>query len=176
MRIAMGSTHGPEIVNLQLGLWRHAVEQFRRLELVGSGPPSYLLSEPRFGEYSENEFSPDAAVAVVLAGTSVTVLIGQNTKLRRHDGGIDGFWKCVKDVLGLEKGQISKEFQEFYDLYECLKHFGEPHYDRIYISPEELCEYMRTAQEFWIRVLNHLGMSVPAGLFDNEFKMEYELE
>lgn len=177
MPIAYGSSHGPDFVNLQLGLWRHALTQFHALQEAGEGGTQSLLSTPLYDEweYSENEFAPDAAVAIVLAGTSLSQLLGQNTGVRRNDGDIPGFWPCVKDVLGLSKDQTPPDFQEFFDLYECLKHFGEPHHDIVAdLSPEGLCKYMRAAQDFWVRVLNHLQMPVPDELFANEFTMEWE--
>lgn len=175
MRIAFGSTAGPDYINLQLGLWRHAVAQFRQLQSANSVPPPNLLTDPQDASegYSWNEFEVDAAVAVVLAGTSLSQLLGQNTKQRRRDGGIYGLWRCVNDVLGLDKDQTTADFQAFVDLYECLKHFGEPHHEKVAaLNVERLCAYMAAAQDFWVQTLKHLNMPMPKKLFNNDFTMD----
>jgi len=180
MKIAQGSTGGPDFINLQIGLWKHAVTQFEQLKRVGDGATSDLLTCPEDGddEYSYNQFEPDAAVAIVLAGTSLSQLLGQNVsrECRRNDGDIPGFWPCVQNVLGLEKTKTPDDFQEFYDCYECLKHFGEPHVEQLgdFLSAEKLSRYMRAAQAFWIRTLEHLGMPVPQRLFTHDFVLEVE--
>lgn len=172
MRIAVGSTTGANILNLQLGVWRHAVAQFEELRRAGEGHRTALLTTPEndADEYTWNEFEPDAAVAVLLAGISLNQLLGHHAK-PRPDGKPPSFRKCIREIMHIEN-DLPADWEEVVCTYDRLRHFGPPHYPTIMsLSPAKLEQLMKTAQAMWVCTLNKLDIDVPNKDFSHEFDL-----
>lgn len=165
-RFASADSPGPDVRNLQLKFWQLAVEMFDRIvdkwkeyaeDEEGEGPESSY-------DYTENEFVIDAAVALVLAGTSITELIGQNvdSEDKRTPPLRLGYKKLVKNP-------IPDDVEDLFSIYDSLRHFGPSKYDAVdEITQEDFCKHLKTAQSIWQGVLKNRG----AGISD-EFRRDF---
>lgn len=153
-RFAYGDSSGPNVNNLQRNFWRLALDGFNDLlekwRRYSVKEESY---EPESDEYTENDFVVDSAAVIILAGTSVTQLIGQNVV--SNGVRVPPPRQAYEQLLG---NPPSGDFVNFINLYDALRHFGSPKYDAVEaITPERLCEHLRTAQSVWQDVLRHRG-------------------
>ena len=153
-RFASGDTNGPNVNNLQRNFWHLALNGFN--ELLQKWQRYAIREEDNeleSDEYTENEFVVDATVILILAGTSVTQLIGQN--VAANGNRVPPPRQAYEQLFGHPP---SDEFVEFIDLYDALRHFGSPKYDAVAaITPEHLCKHLKTAQSVWIDVLRGRG-------------------
>lgn len=158
-------SEGPDLVNFQLSFWRLAVEKF---ETVKADWQEFAVEEgDENEEYTDNDFVIDAAVALVLAGTSVTELIGQNIPAKgdRTENLRPGYKQLIADP-------IPGDVEAFFQIYDDLRHFGPAKYDAIRrITEEKFCEYMSTAQAIWIDVLKKTR-----GRVSDDFARTFRLE
>ena len=153
-RFAMGSTDGPDISNLQLNFWRLAVQKFEEIQEKWR---RYAIDETsdNWPEYTENEFKVDAAIALVLAGTSIAELVGQNLpcaseRTKPLGGGLD-------DLFG---GNPPSGTKALIKIYNDLRHFGAPKHEAVWgVTEEILCEHLKVAQKIWLAVLKRQGHS-----------------
>lgn len=161
---AVGDSEGPDVANLQLNFWRLAVQKFD--EIRGKWDTHVLVpGEVDDAEYTENEFVVDAATAIVLAGTSVSELAGQNVEPRGNQ--TPDLRPALRTLLG---AAIPAKMEGFIKIYDDLRHFGQAKYDAVAsISEQDLCEYLLAAQEIWVAVLRRLGRPV-----DNDFSHRFE--
>lgn len=98
----------------------------------------------------------DAAVAIVLAGTSVAELIGQNVP---PDGTQTPHLRPAYKTLLADP--IPDPVEEFFKVYDCMRHFGPAKHQAVAgITEERLCNYLTTAQSVWTQVLTELGATV----------------
>jgi hypothetical protein len=152
---ASGDSNGPNDNNLQRNFWHLALDNFRDLiqkwERYSVGEDDDKLENE--GNYTEDDFVVDAAVVLILAGTSVTQLIGQNVT---PDGDrVPQPRQAYEQLLGHPPPD---DFGKFIAVYDALRHFGSPKYDAVEaITPEHLCQHLRTAQSAWWDVLRHRG-------------------
>jgi hypothetical protein len=149
---ASGDSNGPNVDNLQRNFWHLALDGFKNL-LQKWKRYSVEDDDELETDYTENEFKVDAAAVLILAGTSVTQLIGQNVD---PDGDrVPTPRKAYEQLLGHEP---SDDFKNFIEVYDALRHFGPPKHDAVdAITPELLCQHLRTAQSVWWNVLRHRG-------------------
>ena len=165
-RFATGISGGPAISNLQLNFWRLAVQQF---EDIRQKWRRYAVDENSTDspEYTENEFSVDAATALVLAGTSIAELIGQNLpwegeRTKPLRAGLD-------ELFG---GNSPSGTNALIKIYDDLRHFGPAKYEAVLdVTEETLCEHLKVAQEIWLAVLEKQGC--PA---NEDFRHSFVLE
>ncbi len=150
-RFATGDSTGPNVTNLQLTFWQLAVDMFDRIiEKWGIYAVDGEGEEPEAkDDYTENEFVIDAAAALVLAGTSIAELIGQNVP---PDGDRTPHLRAAYKIL--VRDQIPNDVEAFFSIYDSLRHFGPAKHEAVYeITQESLCEHLRTAQSIWQEVL-----------------------
>ena len=150
-RFATGDSSGPNVTNLQLAFWQLAVDAFDRIiekwkiYAVDEEGGEVAVND----DYTENEFVIDAAVALVLAGTSISELIGQNVP---PDGDKTPHLRPAYKIL--VRDQIPNDVEAFFSIYDSLRHFGPAKYDAVYeITQESFCEHLKTAQSIWQDVL-----------------------
>ena len=145
---AATTSEGPDLANLQLLFWRLAVEQFERIKGKWH---RYAIEDPNDAdpEYGANDFVEDAAVAIILAGTSMSELIGQNVPA---DGDKTPYLRpALKSLIG---DPIPQYIEDFITIYDGLRHFGEAKYELVNsITEDSLCEYMTSAQKLWHYIL-----------------------
>jgi|GEM_PF-4379750 hypothetical protein len=152
---ASGDSNGPNVNNLQRNFWYLALDGFKHLlqkweRYSVREDDDKLESEDN---YTEDDFVVDAAVVLILAGTSVTQLIGQN--VNPVGDRVLPPRQAYKQLLG---HPVSDDFVKFIDVYDSLRHFGSPKYDAVEaITPENLCQHLRIAQSAWCDVLRHRG-------------------
>ena len=150
-RFASGDSSGPNVANLQLTFWQLAVDMFDRIiEKWRIYAVDEEGEEPEANDdYTENEFVIDAAVALVLAGTSIAELIGQNVS---PYGDRTPHLRPAYKIL--VRDQIPDDVEAFFSIYDSLRHFGPAKYEAVdEITQESLCEYLKTAQSMWQDVL-----------------------
>jgi phytoene dehydrogenase-like protein len=153
-KFAIGQSEGPNLANLQLSFWRLAVHQF---DCIKERWKQYAVeNENEVQDYTEDGFVIDASVALVLAGTSVAELIGQNVP---PDGtNTPHLRPAYKQLVN---DPIPAEVEEFFPIYDSLRHFGPvKHHTIEAITEQTLCEYLATAQEVWKDVLRKLGAPI----------------
>jgi len=165
---ACGDSVGPDVANLQLNFWRHALDRFREIQARWR---RYAIpeggTEPEDLQYTQNEFVVDAATAIVLAGTSIAELVGQNTEAQ--EGRTPDIRKGLAELLGRP---LRPEVEAFLAIYDALRHFGPAKHNAIWDLTEDLfCQHMETAQGIWISVLNHLDLEIP-----EEFQQQFAFE
>jgi hypothetical protein len=165
-RFAWGDSPGPDVANLQLKFWQLALEMFDR---IVENWRTYAVDEEGEGpetsdDYTENEFVIDAAVALVLAGTSVSELIGQNVY---PDG--DKTPHLRSAYKKLVRPQIPDDVETFFSIYDALRHFGPAKHTAVDdITEEGLCKYFKTAQSIWQDVLKKRGAEI-----GDEFRRDF---
>jgi hypothetical protein len=166
-RFAIGASDGPDIANLQRHFWRHAIWHFREIQNKWREFAVPDDTEPEDPLYTQNEFLVDAAVAIVLAGTSIAELVGQN--LEPEGGKTPDLRPGLRTLLGPE---YDSTVDQFVSVYDNLRHFGPAKHDAIFgITEEALCEHMTTAQNIWRRILAQQG-----GAVDGDFAVRFTFE
>jgi hypothetical protein len=156
-RFATGDSCGPNVNNLQRTFWRLALDGFQDLlEKWQRYAVHEEDNEPEGDDYTEWDFVVDAAAVLILAGTSITQLIGQNID---SDGDrVPPPRRAYDELLGHPP---SDRFADFVKVYDALRHFGPPKYEAVYaITPDSLCQHLRTAQSVWHEVLEHRGEAI----------------
>lgn len=172
---AYGTTGGPDIVNLQLGFWCDAVKTFQDVE--ARSRKCAVEDEDCSGgsdDYTKDEFTVDAARGVVLAGTSLSILAGQNVgpegrgKKRRTPN----LTSALKELLV----PLDDRAREFIQMYDDIRHFGLAKHESIEgLTEKRYCEFMTTAQSLWKKVLAEIKIG-ELDLFDNMFCFEQSVE
>ena len=161
----------PDIVNLQLGFWRDAVNMFQHVETQGR--KCAVEDEDCSGgsdDYTTDEFIVDAARGVVLAGISLSILVGQNVE--PEERGKRRVTPKLTTALTDLLGPLDDRAREFIQMYDDIRHFGQAKYERINgLTEERYCEFMTTAQSLWKKVLAKITMD-ERGFFDNVFRFE----
>lgn len=166
-RFASGDSSGPNVANLQLTFWQLAVDMFDRIIKKWR---IYAVDEEVEGpeakdDYTENEFVIDAAVALVLAGTSIAELIGQNVDT---DGDRTPHLRPAYKIL--VRDPIPDDVKAFFSIYDSLRHFGPAKHVAVdKITQESLCEHLETAQSIWQDVLKKRSAEIGAE-FRHEFR------
>jgi hypothetical protein len=161
------SSENPGVVwNLQLHFWRNAVEHFRAIQEA-------------WDDYEAREviFEVDACMVIVLAGTSVAQLLGQQydgpgmpAPRRLFQGKISG---VDLSSLGFPS-DLPARFEDLLDTYDAIRHFGEPKHEKIRaITEQKLCDLLNTARQVW-RLIAHVGGYSPMPNED-EFSYEFRL-
>jgi len=153
-RFAIGDSSGPNVNNLQRTFWHLALEGFQDLlEKWQRYSVEEEDDEPEGDDYTEDDFVVDAAAVLILAGTSVTQLIGQNVD--PNGDRVPPPRQAYEQLLGHPP---SDDFVDFIRVYDALRHFGPPKYDAVHaITPGRLCQHLRAAQSVWRDVLGHRG-------------------
>ena len=143
-RYAVATSAGPEIANLQLASWHQAVQLYR--------------------EYAEQSFGADggidpnafeiATVAVILAGTSVTQLLGQNA----DPSGIrvPSPVNMLRDLVDSDPDglRLLSDYSKCNRLYDDLRHFGSHKYEHVdSIDPPSFAHFFTVCQDVWLYVL-----------------------
>src|SRR5262245_6406264 len=111
-KFASSNSEDPEITNIQLAFWRMAVKKYREIEQASS-----------LGNTDTNYFFINATTTLILAGSSLTQLVGQNTCAQR--GRVPSPKDALKEELG-ETADLFSEISKFIDFYDDIRHFGEP--------------------------------------------------
>ncbi|MBA2882349.1 hypothetical protein HNR65_002691 [Desulfosalsimonas propionicica] len=149
-RFATRDSSGPKVANFQLTFWRLALKEFER---IIDNWKKYALREGEEADYSleydEDDFVIDAAITLVLAGTSVAELLGQNVPPQG-----DRTPHLRSAYRNLIKDPIPDDIEEFFAVYDSLRHLGPAKYDKVEdITPDKLCKYLNIAQSIWHDVL-----------------------
>lgn len=171
-QFAYGTTRGPDIVNLQLGFWKDALATFAEIE---NNWNRYAVEGPSEaddeGPYTKNEFRVDAARAIVLAGTSISILVGHRAPAETKEDG--SLWTMMpQDALRHLVGELSEDHEKLIRAYEDIRHFGSCKYDTLHeLTPDALCHLMRVAQDIWKTVLPDLDEEERA-LFTTDFDLK----
>lgn len=166
-RFAFGDTNGPDISNLQLTFWRLACERFSMIKLHWQDSVVARAGEDD-PDYTENEFKVDAATTIVLAGTSISELIGQNVSTDRT-GRTPSPREGLTQLLG--EG-VPPGADALIAIYDDLRHFGPAKHTAVWDLTEDLlCEHLRTAQQIWGAVLAHQGQPITS-----EFRQPFSLD
>lgn len=170
-RFAFGCTGGPDIVNLQLGFWKNSIATFKfikeqwekcAVEENGRGTGS--------DKYTEDDFKVHAARGIVEAGTSLSILVGQNVPPEEWKG--RQVTPSLRGALAVLLESLDGTAEEFIRIYDDIRHFGLAKHETIEeLTEEKYCALMTTAQSLWKRVLVVQGMS-ERGFFDDEFRFE----
>lgn len=155
------TSEDPSVFNIQLETWKIAIERWRSLE-----------KRFRDDECDFNSFFEEACVILVLAGTTASQLLGQNTSstLRRVPD--------VKDLLKelVPNCELRLTLKEFDLTYEDLRHFGEPkHNNVIMIDGMHFTQWMLAVQQLWI-VLGRPSENIKRDWFQNTFEVEWTEE
>lgn len=152
------TSEDPSVFNIQLATWKMAIERWRHLD-------------DRFrDEHCDfNEFFEEACIILVLAGTSASQLLGQNTSsTSSHVPSVDRLLdELVPDLVS------RSTLKEFDSTYEDLRHFGKPkHANVINIDGEHFTRWMLAIQRLWID-LGQPGESIEKEWFHNSFEVEW---
>ena len=122
-RFAYGTTGGPDIANLQLGFWHDAVNTFYHVEAQWR---RYAVEDEDSSggtdDYSTNEFIVDAARGLVLAGTSLSILVGQNVE--PEERGKKRVTPKLTTALADLLGPLDDWARELVQMYDDIRHFG----------------------------------------------------
>ncbi len=160
-RFAELSSENYDISNLQLSFWRAAVAKFRQIE----------LNEP--GHYDADDFIDNAAIVVVLAGTSLSQLVGQNVAAEGER--VPSPQQAIKDLANRSHRpyeRVEQRLAWFLELYDSLRHFGRPKHSTVEsLDEESLCESMNLVQDIWRMVLEIRGEIV-----SDEFNHSFDVE
>ncbi len=180
---AVGDSEGPNLANLQLEFWRLAVERFKLIErkLQEFGTEDGEESEDYEGAedyYDHRDFVIDAVVALMLAGTSVSELLGQNSQpgtKGRIPSPVEALDRLIPNGVPSTVADVPDDIRDrlksFIDVYDALRHFGESKYETVKeITQEALCGYLKTAQDVWKLVLQLMNDQVTT-----EFRCEFRL-
>ena len=170
-------SEGPTLVNYQLTFWRLALGQFAKIAdcLASYGVDDAEDNSETEGEevvYDYKDFAQDAAVAIVLAGTSVAEIVGQNVSPSVTKKGMDTpfLGPAIETMFG--SGAVPPDVKRFIVAYNALRHFGPAKYAVVRdITARDFCEYMTAAQTVWQVVLRKCGRPVKS-----EFQRKFALE
>lgn len=151
------SSEGPSVFNIQLATWKIAISRWRVLD-----------ERYREDECDFNDFFEEACVILVLAGTSASQLLGQNTSATSpHVPSVDKLLdELVADL------QLRSTLKEFNSTYEDLRHFGMPkHATVIGIDEEHFTQWMLALQTLWV-FLGRPSEPIAKSWFRNAFEVE----
>lgn len=155
---AVRTSEDPNVFNIQLETWKIAIDRWRKLE-----------ERFREKECSFNEFFEEVCVILVLAGTSASQLLGQNTST------ISSRVPDVKELLPelVADPQLRSTLKEFNSIYEDLRHFGVPKHAKILdIDRKRFTRWMLALQKLWVD-LGRPGETIENGWFRNHFEVEW---
>ncbi len=152
------STEDPSVFNIQLATWKIAIDRWRDLE-----------KRFREEECGFNKFFEEACIILVLAGTSASQLLGQNTSsTSSHVPNVENLLaELVPDP------KLRSTLKEFNSTYEDLRHFAEPkHASVIDINGEHFTRWMLALQSLWL-FLGQPGEAIVRTWFRNTFAVEW---
>lgn len=152
------TSEDPSVFNIQLTTWKIAIDRWRAIE-----------KQYRYEYCDFNSFFEEACVVLVLAGTSTSQLLGQNTaSTSSHVPPVD----VLLDELVSDE-PLCSTLKEFNSIYEDLRHFGEPkHSSVISIDGKHFTQWMLALQKLWID-LGSPDESTENCYFRNTFKVEW---
>jgi hypothetical protein len=138
------SPDDPNFANLQVAFWDLAVRKFGWIK-ARAGQDGFFWST----------FATEAAVVIVLAGTAISELLGQNTPSK--NGRVPDLKKAAATLY--DPNPVPPPLTEFIEAYDALRHFGEPKWELIHSlmnheSPARLCLLLNAAADVWARVLD----------------------
>jgi hypothetical protein len=157
------TSEAPDLVNFQLGFWRLAVEKYNSIQ--SKWTECAVDDGDENGDYTDNDFVIDAAVALVLAGTSVAEVIGQNLPAigKETERLRIAYRKLINDP-------IPHDVESFFKIYDGLRHFGPAKHQAIeQLTEDGFCQHMTTAQAIWVDVLHRNG-----GTVESEFRRSFK--
>jgi len=136
------SPDSPDFANLQRAFWDLAVERFGWIK-ANAGQTHFLWST----------FATEAAVVIVLAGTAISELLGQNTPAK--NGRVPGPKEAA--AVRYHPDPVPVALIEFIDAYDALRHFGELKWAVVQglmddTSPARLCRLLNAAGDVWDKV------------------------
>ncbi len=145
------SPDSPDFANLQRAFWDLAIERFGWIK-ANAGQDGFMWSM----------FATEAAVVIVLAGTAISELLGQN--MPPKNGRVPGPKEAATALY--RPGAMPEAFVEFIDAYDALRHFGEPKHALIHelsdvagSGPARLCRLLNAAGDVWARITD--GQDAP---------------
>jgi len=151
------TSEDPDVFNIQLTTWEIAVDRWRQLEeRYGDAPCDF------------NDFFEEACVILVLAGTSVSQLLGQKTASTSPC--VPGVGRLLDELV--PEPTLRSKLKEFNGTYEDLRHFGEPKHESVVsIDETHFTEWMQALQKLWIQ-LGRPSKETTNRLFRNAFTVE----
>jgi hypothetical protein len=152
-------SEGPDISNLQLRFWELAVHEFDKIKehWTREAVSDDVEESETIPAYQAHDFEVDAAVAIVLAGTSVSELLGQN--VAPQGSSVPSITEAWRVIDGTEPPE---NLRELVKLYNALRHFGPPKHEAVRnITEEDLCKHFHAVQNVWISVLRKCGRPIP---------------
>ena len=152
------TTEDPNVFNIQLATWKIAIDRWRDLE-------------ERFRDRGcdFNEFFEEACVILVLAGTSTSQLLGQNTS--NPSSHVPNVENLVDELVA--DPQLRSTLREFNLTYEDLRHFGEPKHARVMdIDGEHFTRWMLALQTLWVK-LGRPSKLIKKSWLRNAFEVEW---
>ena len=144
-RFATMATNAPFVVNLQYVFWRQAMEAYDELRSQRS-------------KASMNVFYQLACLAIADAGTSVSILLGQNCEYDRV--------KPQTPSPGAMALQLPERMrtavEDLLNLAADIRHFGSHEKAKrvLEITPDHVCECLEAAKDTWIQILDSEGQDV----------------
>ncbi|MCC6680178.1 MAG: hypothetical protein IT445_04665 [Phycisphaeraceae bacterium] len=132
------SSEDPSVYNIQLTTWKISVDRWRDLK-----------RECKDGYCDFNNLFEEACVILLLAGTSMSQLLGQNTSMKTDD--VPGLNQLLNELVPDAKQRaVLKEFNE---IYEDLRHFGESKHKNILgVDGTLFTKWMDAIQRIWIDI------------------------
>jgi len=160
-KFATLSSEDVNLANIQLTLWRRAISCYDALDRESRGDNNDF----------DHVFLVDAAVCLILAGSSITQLLGQNSQAAGANSRRVPPPKALIDEV-ITDSCLRDRAKDFIDIYDCLRHFGEPKHTEVLSLNEQLfLDCMKTCQDIWAHVLRNEGCTVGAE-FTNAFELE----
>ena len=153
--------------NLQLAFWRRCIAEFEGLRDLASSD----------GGYPARAFAERAAIAVVLAGTGMAQLLGQNDP--DYPRRADRDHVAQPDKIAASLGVADDDFAEFIRVYNDLRHFGPPRFadpDAIGVrlleqdAPALILRILRASHGAWCRIVGRGGNEPSDDVTDYKFE------
>ncbi|HBC88826.1 MAG TPA: hypothetical protein DCZ94_17930 [Lentisphaeria bacterium] len=147
----------PDVTNIQLELWRLAVVKY---EEIKDHSEEVVLKK--------SDFIVLASVTLILAGSSLTQLVGQNAIFAgsRVPSPADELEKQLRKT----SPDLCDRIKEFIFFYDDIRHFGKPKHTKVEALNEKLlAQFMKDIQEVWIFYLNKANLPITED-FKHSFK------
>jgi hypothetical protein len=169
-QFAMGTSDGPNAVNFQLSFWRDSLIVFAHIKNMWNKNASVDYAN-NSATYTEDNFVVDAARGIIMAGTSISVLLGQNTAPDTNKRGAQrtkSFEKAACELgISLDTDEV-----DFVNHYDRFRHFGIAWHTYIEtLDVDKYCDLMATAQSLWLKILNKIDMQYLSDDFNYKFNI-----
>jgi hypothetical protein len=142
-----------ETTNLQLYFWRCAIEHFKEIQ----------EAEKVATEVGgiDHDIDVVSSVAIVLAGTSVSQLLGQQQTASQKQGSkVPQPLSIFDTAIAQADPALRQRLAEFIKVYDAIRHFGEQKHAIVgNVDEMRLCDLMTTAQDVWRAVLTQNNLS-----------------